>query len=48
MCKFSSIQHVPNGFILDGTVAEYKVAELPLMHQHLKNVKNMIVPKKTI
>ena len=48
MCKFSSIQDVLNGFILDGTVADYKAGELPLMHQHLKNVKNMIVPEKTI
>ena len=48
MCKFSSIQDVLNGFILDGTVADYKAGELPLMHQHLKDVKNMIVPEKTI
>ena len=39
MCKFSSIQDVLNGFILDGTVGDYKAGELPLMHQHLKNVK---------
>ena len=39
MCKFSSIQDILNGFILDGTVADYKVGELPLIHQHLQNVK---------
>ena len=39
MCKFSSIQDVLNGFILDGIVANYKAAELPLIHQHLQNAK---------
>lgn len=48
MCKFSSVQDVLNGFILDGIVDNYKAAELPLMHQHLQNVENMIVPGKTI
>ena len=48
MCKFSSIQDILNGFILDGTVSDYKAGELPLMHQHLQNVKNMIIPEKTI
>lgn len=48
MCKFSSIQDVLNGFILDGLVDDYKAAELPLMHQHLQNVENMIDPMKTI
>ena len=48
MCKFSSIQDVLNGFILDGIVANYKAAELPLIHQHLQNAKNMINMMKTI
>ena len=48
MCKFSSVQDVHNGFILDGIVADYKAAELPLIHQHIQNVENMIVPEKTI
>lgn len=48
MCKFSSIQDVLNGFILDGIVADYKAAELPLIHQHLQNVENMLDPTKTI
>ena len=48
MCKFSSIQDVLNGFILDGIVDNYKAAELPLIHQHLQNVENMINPVKTI
>lgn len=48
MCKFSSVQDVLNGFILDGIVDDYKAAELPLMHQHLQNIENMIVPAKTI
>ena len=38
MCKFSSIQDVLNGFILDGIVSDYKAAELPLIHKHLQNV----------
>ena len=48
MCKFSSIQDILNGFILDGIVDDYKAAELPLMHQHLQNVENMVDPMKTI
>ena len=48
MCKFSSVQDVLNGFILDGIVDDYKAAELPLMHQHLQNVENMVIPEKTI
>ena len=48
MCKFSSVQDVLNGFILDGIVGDYKAGELPLMHKHLQNVENMIVPEKTI
>ena len=48
MCKFSSIQDVLNGFILDGIVGDYKAGELPLMHQNLENVENMTIPEKTI
>lgn len=48
MCKFSSVQDVLNGFILDGIVDNYKAAELPLMHQHLQNTENMVKPMKTI
>ncbi len=48
MCKFSSVQDVLNGFIIDGIVNDYKAAELPLMHQHLQNIENMIIPAKTI
>ncbi len=48
MCKFSSIQDVLNGFILDGIVDNYKAAELPLIHQHIQNVENMVNPLKTI
>ena len=48
MCKFSSIQDVLNGFILDGIVGDYKAAELPLAHQHLHNIENMIYAPKTI
>ena len=48
MCKFSSVQDVLNGFILDGIVDDYKAAELPLMHQHLQNIENMITSSKTI
>ena len=42
------IQDVLNRFILDGIVEDYKAAELPLMHQHLLNVENMIDPARTI
>ena len=48
MCKFSSMQDVLNGFILDGIVDNYKAAELPLIHQHLQNIENMVNPVKTI
>ena len=48
MCKFSSVQDVLNGFILDGIVDDYKALELPLIHQHLLNVENMINPMRTI
>ena len=48
MYKFSSIQDVLNEFILDGIVDDYKAAELPLIHQHLQNVENMINTMKTI
>ena len=48
MCKFSSLQDVLNGFILDGIVSDYKVAELPLMHQHLPNIENIIDSTRTI
>ena len=41
MHKFSPIQDILNEFILDGTVTDYKIGELPLMHQHHKNIKKI-------
>lgn len=37
-----------NGFILDGIIGNYKEAELPLMHQNLENIKDLIHPSKSI
>ena len=46
--KFSSIMDLLNGFILDGIIGNYKQAELPLMHQNLKNIQDLIIPEKSI
>ena len=46
--KFSSIMDLLNGFILDGIIENYKQAELPLMHQNLENIKDLITPEKSI
>lgn len=46
--KFSSIMDLLNGFILDGIIGDYKQAELPLMHQNLQNIQDLIIPKKSI
>ena len=40
MGKFSSVQDVLNGFMLDGILGNYKEGELPLMQQNLSNVEN--------
>ena len=48
MGKFSSIQDVLDGFILDGILGDYKQEELPLMHQNLPNNENMIISEKSI
>ena len=37
-----------NGFILDGIIGNYKQAELPLMHQNLENIQELITPEKSI
>ena len=37
-----------NGFILDKIIGNYKQAELPLMHQNLENIQELITPKKSI
>ena len=44
--KFSSIMDLLNGFILDGIIGDYKQAELPLMHQNLQNIQDLIIPEK--
>ena len=46
--KFSSIMDLLNGFLLDGILGNYKNGELPLMHQNIKNIENLINPQKTI
>ena len=48
IAKFSSIMDLLNGFILDGIIGNYKQAELPLMHQNLENIKDLITPEKSI
>ena len=48
MGKFSSIQNVLNGFILDRILGNYKEGELPLMHQNLSNIENIIIPEKSV
>lgn len=45
MAKFSSIMDLLNGFILDGIIGNYKQAELPLMHQNLDNIQDLIIPE---
>lgn len=46
--KFSSIMDLLNGFILDGTIGNYKQAELPPMHQNLENIQELIIPEISI
>ena len=48
IAKFSSIMDLLNGFILDGIIGNYKQAELPLMHQNLDNIQDLIIPEKSI
>ena len=48
MGKFSSLQDVNNGFILDGILGDYKEGELPLAQQHLNNIEHLINPQKSI
>ena len=48
MGKFSSVQDVNNGFILDGILDDYKAGELPLAQEHLNKIENLINPKKSI
>ena len=37
-----------NRFILYGIIGNYKEAELPLMHQNLENIQDVIHPPKSI
>lgn len=37
-----------NGFILERIIENYKQAELPLMHQNLDNIQDLIIPEKSI
>ena len=46
--KFSGLMDVLNGFILDGIIGNHNQAELPLMHQNLKNTEDMINPTSSI
>ena len=41
MGKFSSLQDVNNGFILDGILGDYKEGELPLAQQHLVSMQKL-------
>ena len=46
--KFSSIMDLLNGVILDRIIGNFKQAELPLMHQNLENIQELIIPEKSI
>lgn len=46
--KFSGLMDVLNGFILDGIIGNHNQAELPLMHQNLKNTEDIINPTSSI
>lgn len=41
--KFCAIMDVMNGFILDGILGKYKQGELPLMHQVLDNISDILL-----
>lgn len=45
---FSGIMDVLNGFLLDGIIGDHNQGELPLMHQNLNNIENMLNPLKSI
>ena len=44
LTKFSSIIDLLNEFILDGIIGNCKQSELPLMHQNLENIQELIPP----
>lgn len=46
--KFSGIMDVLNGFLLDGIIANHGQAELPLMHENLNNISDIINPRNSI
>ena len=48
MAKFSSIMDVLNGFLLDGIIGNFKNGELQLIQQNIQNIKDIIIPEKTI
>lgn len=46
--KFSGLMDVMNGFLLDGIIGNHRQAELPLMHQNLDNIQDIINPPQSI
>lgn len=46
--KFSGLMDVMNGFLLDGIIGNHRQAELPLMHQNLDNIQDIINPTQSI
>ena len=46
--KFSGLMDVMNGFLLDGIIGNHRQAELPLMHQNLDNIQDIINPTHSI
>lgn len=46
--KFSGLMDVMNGFLLDGIIGNHRQAELPLMHQNLDNIQDIINPSQSI
>ena len=39
---------VLNGFLLDGIIGNFKNGELQLIQQNIQNIKDIIIPEKTI
>ena len=45
---FSGLMDVMNGFLLDGIIGNHKESELPLIHQNLDNIQDIINPSQSI
>lgn len=46
--KFSGLMDVMNGFLLDGIIGNHRQSELPLIHQNLDNIQDIINPSQSI